>query len=82
MKALARWLLTRRLMLAGGLFAMLALTALRAWAQENPSVEQTLADHKMLLDTIWVMVAAFLVFWMQAGICIPRGRTHPRQEHQ
>jgi hypothetical protein len=46
MKALARWLLTRRLMLAGGLFAMLTLTALGAWAQENPSVEQTLADHK------------------------------------
>ncbi|MGE3818280.1 MAG: ammonium transporter, partial [Isosphaeraceae bacterium] len=30
-------------------------------------VEKTLRDHKVLLDTLWVMVTAFLVFWMQAG---------------
>jgi Amt family ammonium transporter len=73
MQALARWFLSKRLMFAGGLFAMLTLTALRAWAQENPSVERTLADHKMLLDTIWVMVTAFLVFWMQAGFAYVEG---------
>lgn len=30
-------------------------------------VEKTLSDHKVLLDTLWVMITAFLVFWMQAG---------------
>jgi Amt family ammonium transporter len=73
MQAIARWFVSKWSMLAGIACAMLTLTALRAWAQENPSVEQTLATHKMLLDTIWVMVAAFLVFWMQAGFAYVEG---------
>lgn len=68
-----RGLLARRAILLGGLTALLSLSALRVWAQENPSVEETLANHKMLLDTIWVMVAAFLVFWMQAGFAYVEG---------
>ncbi|GIV20764.1 MAG: ammonium transporter [Armatimonadota bacterium] len=68
-----RELLARRTILLGGLFALLSLVALRAWAQDNPSVEETLTNHKMLLDTIWVMVAAFLVFWMQAGFAYVEG---------
>lgn len=51
------------------------LLARRVWAQDpaTPSVEETLANHKMLLDTVWVMVAAFLVFWMQAGFAYVEG---------
>lgn len=37
------------------------------------SVEETLASHKVLLDTLWVMLAAFLVFWMQAGFAYVEG---------
>lgn len=36
-------------------------------------LQKTLGDHKVLLDTIWVMVAAFLVFWMQAGFAYVEG---------
>ncbi len=68
-----RYLRMRRALLFGGLFGLLSLTALRVWAQETPSVEQTLTDHKMLLDTLWVMFAAFLVFWMQAGFAYVEG---------
>ncbi|GIV17521.1 MAG: ammonium transporter [Armatimonadota bacterium] len=68
-----RALLANRVTLFGGLFALLGLATLKAWAQDNPSVEEALANHKMLLDTIWVMVAAFLVFWMQAGFAYVEG---------
>lgn len=38
-------------------------------AAPDPVAELTksIADHKRLLDTLWVMLAAFLVFFMQAG---------------
>ena len=36
-------------------------------------VQKTLGEHKVLLDTVWVMVAAFLVFWMQAGFAYVEG---------
>ncbi len=31
------------------------------------------ADQQVTMDTIWVMVAAFLVFWMQAGFAYVEG---------
>lgn len=68
-----RDLLAKRTMLLGGLFALLSLVTLKAWGQQNPSVEDTLRNHKMLLDTIWVMVTAFLVFWMQAAFAYVEG---------
>lgn len=45
-----RGLLTNRATLFGGLFALLGLGTLKAWAQDNPSVAETLANHKMLPD--------------------------------
>lgn len=36
-------------------------------------MQETLTTHKILLDTLWVMVAAFLVFWMQAGFASVEG---------
>lgn len=68
-----RGIFARRALLLGGMLALLSLSALRAWAQENPSVQETLTSHKMLLDTLWVMVTAFLVFWMQAGFAYVEG---------
>ncbi|MEJ5251137.1 MAG: ammonium transporter [Chthonomonadetes bacterium] len=70
---IVRRILGRRALLAGMAFALLTLTGLRVWAQEDISVQETLTNHKMLLDTLWVMVAAFLVFWMQAGFAYVEG---------
>jgi Amt family ammonium transporter len=56
--------------LAAGL--MLAFSSSAA-AQEEPSVQATLANYKVLLDTVWVMLGAFLVFWMQAGFAYVEG---------
>ncbi len=38
-----------------------------AAAQDTPSLEDTMAELKVGLDTLWVTVAAFLVFFMNAG---------------
>ncbi|HWP84926.1 MAG TPA: ammonium transporter [Terriglobia bacterium] len=37
-----------------------------AWAQEAAEGPSP-ADLKVMLDTVWVLVTAFLVFWMNAG---------------
>ena len=42
-------------------------------ADPMAEIQETLANHKVLLDTLWVMVAAFLVFWMQAGFAYVEG---------
>ncbi len=41
----------------------------RAFAAEATPAELAaqIAENKAILDTVWVMLAAFLVFWMQAG---------------
>ena len=40
-----------------------------AWAAEatSPDVAQTLAELKVMLDTVWVLVTGFLVFFMNLG---------------
>ncbi len=73
------WLKKKRFLLCG--FLLMGLMAGSSYAQsETPApaapaddIAATLANHKMLLDTIWVMVAAFLVFWMQAGFAYVEG---------
>lgn len=55
----------------------LALAALAlpctAWAQA-PASGPSNADLKVMVDTIWVLVTAFLVFWMNAGFgCVEAG---------
>lgn len=45
-------------------------TAFAQGTQQAP----TLADLKVALDTVWVLVTAFLVFWMNAGFgCVESG---------
>jgi Amt family ammonium transporter len=34
------------------------------------AIEQGLTDRKVVADTIWVLVTAFLVFWMNAGFAL------------
>ncbi len=36
----------------------------------TPSLEQTVASKSVALDTVWTMVAGFLVMWMQAGFAL------------
>ncbi|MBI3896255.1 MAG: ammonium transporter, partial [Acidobacteria bacterium] len=44
-----------------------------AFAQE-PDAGPAPADLKVMLDTVWVLVTAFLVFWMNAGFgCVESG---------
>ena len=42
-------------------------------ADPMAEIQATLTNHKVLLDTLWVMVTAFLVFWMQAGFAYVEG---------
>jgi Amt family ammonium transporter len=60
---------TRRpmLVLAGALFAMATIT--NAVAQE-PGIDETLQDLAAAIDGAWLMIAAFLVFFMQAGFAM------------
>ncbi|MEK6711695.1 MAG: ammonium transporter [Nitrospinota bacterium] len=65
-------------------WAALALTAAAAagqagpaWAQDAAALKKTLdalqasvGDLKVAADTVWVMVTAFLVFWMNAGFAM------------
>jgi Amt family ammonium transporter len=39
-------------------------------AAEPEGLNKTLGSTSFALDTIWVMVTAFLVMWMQAGFCL------------
>ncbi len=41
--------------------------------EEIAAIKETQASHKVLLDTMWVMLTAFLVFWMQAGFAYVEG---------
>ena len=66
-RRLFRW---ASLAIIGGLALSWASTAS---AQDLAEIQTTLADHKVLLDTLWVMMAAFLVFWMQAGFAYVEG---------
>jgi ammonium transporter, Amt family len=43
-----------------------------AWAAEStpPDLAQTVAELKVMLDTVWVLVTAFLVFFMNLGFAL------------
>jgi Amt family ammonium transporter len=56
------------LRLISGLFLCLP-----AWAQAGEA-QAAIAELKVSVDTVWVLVAAFLVFWMNAGFgCVEAG---------
>jgi Amt family ammonium transporter len=41
-----------------------------AGAQETKALAKSVGDIRVALDTIWVLVAGFLVFWMHAGFAM------------
>jgi ammonium transporter, Amt family len=43
-----------------------------AWAAEStpPDIAQTVAELKVMLDTVWVLLTAFLVFFMNLGFAL------------
>ena len=47
--------------------AALGVLAGTAAFGQTPAAGPSNADLKVMIDTVWVMVAAFLVFWMNAG---------------
>src|SRR3972149_5233936 len=55
------------LLVLAALLIVSAGLAVPAWAAEKPSAEA------IAIDTVWTMVAAFLVFFMQAGFAFLEG---------
>jgi ammonium transporter, Amt family len=60
--------LHRPLGVLGG--AMLALAVVSAAAAQEPTTDETVADLVAALDATWILVAAALVFFMQAGFAM------------
>ncbi len=61
----------RRLLVLMALFAVIAGTPLfAAHAQEEAAAGPSMEEYKVMLDTLWVMIAGFLVFWMNAGFAL------------
>lgn len=60
--------------------ALLVLLPTYVWAQDTTpnadlaaqvaELKATLANNKVIADTIWTVIAAFLVFWMNAGFAL------------
>jgi len=67
------WLrkLHRPLAALGG--AILAMAAISAAAAQEPTTEENVAELLSALDTTWLLVAGFLVFFMQAGFAMLTG---------
>lgn len=65
-------LLLRKLHRPLGMFggAVLALAVVSAAAAQEPTTDETVADLVSALNTTWLMVAGFLVFFMQAGFAM------------
>ena len=62
----------KKMFLAVAVLLALAFTG-TAFAQA-PAEGPSPADLKVMLDTVWVLVTAFLVFWMNAGFgCVESG---------
>ena len=47
-----------------------APTEISALQEPVASITQAVTDRKVALDTLWVLVTAFLVFWMNAGFAL------------
>src|SRR5918997_267313 len=67
-----RVLLRRFVVLAMMVLLMVAAMPVTAFAQETPVTqgEETLEDVALAVDTMWVIVAAMLVLFMQAGFAM------------
>ncbi|MDP2689331.1 MAG: ammonium transporter [Deltaproteobacteria bacterium] len=59
----------RKLSIAMLALVLLAFPAL-SMATDGAQMENAIAINKVALDTMWVLVAGFLVFWMNAGFAL------------
>jgi len=64
------WVLSKSSRFTNGplLFLLLLLPGGAAFAQD--AAANDIAAHQVMLDTVWTMIAAFLVFWMNAGFAM------------
>ncbi|MBI5750237.1 MAG: ammonium transporter [Nitrospinae bacterium] len=53
-----------------GVVGAFAEEAVQQAAQKGPSLDEIVSVNKIALDTIWVLITAFLVFWMNAGFAL------------
>ena len=69
-------------------FALTCLLSLNVFALNGAIEGEKVSDAKYMADTLWVLVAAFLVFFMQAGFAMvesgftraKKRRQHPYEE--
>ncbi len=57
-------------LLLGMLVFPLNVLAEMSLEEQVASLAHSVADRKVVMDTIWVLVTAFLVFWMNAGFAL------------
>lgn len=50
-------------------------------AQEVDMLSDTVSELSTGLNTVWMLLAAMLVFFYAAGLCFGRSRIYPYQEH-
>lgn len=55
---------------AGGLFLLLLALLPGGAAFAQDAAANDIASHQVMMDTMWTMIAAFLVFWMNAGFAM------------
>src|SRR5688572_6465956 len=54
--------------------ALIFLILMLGWAQPGRAADPTTGELKVMADTIWVLVAGFLVFFMNTGFgCVEAG---------
>src|SRR5918998_6555340 len=74
-----RVLLRRFVLLAMMVLLLVAAVPVAAFAQETPVTQgvETIEDVALAVDTMWVIVAAMLVLFMQAGFAVLEGGFSP-----
>lgn len=51
-------------------FVLLMVFAVNGFAAEITDIEESIGDITLAIDTIWIMIAGFLVFFMHAGFSL------------
>ena len=57
-------------------------TGRRVFAALDETTQQYLIDLKFMIDNLWILIAAFLVFIMHLGFATLEIRSDPEQEHR
>lgn len=65
--------LRRPLFIVFGALMAMAMVSTVAAQEPGTSTEDTLADLTVAVNMVWLLMTAFLVFWMQAGFALVEG---------